>query len=93
MQTKNKLTGTNKPNCVFYLTLRTGTPEQIQEMFSGLQREGRQLLDSIISLIYFMRGAVSYTEAMNMSFAERDILAHFLSNRLEIEKKSSNPIY
>jgi hypothetical protein len=62
-------------------------------MFASLQRESKRLLDSIITLIYFMRGALSYTEAMNMSQAERVIVSDFIEKRLEIEKKSPNPVY
>lgn len=40
-----------------------------------------------------MRGAVSYTEAMHMSFAERSIIESFIEKRLEAEKKSPHPIY
>lgn len=40
-----------------------------------------------------MRGAVSYTEAMNMSYAEREIIASFIEKRLEQEKKSPAPVY
>ena len=77
----------------FYLTLRTGDSEKITEMFNGLQREGRALLNSIVSLIYFMRGAVSYSEAMNMSLAERQVISEFLDKRLEAEKNSPSPVY
>ena len=93
MQTTNENSGASKSDRFFYITLRIGTPEQIEEMFSNLQRESRRLLDNIISLIYFMRGAVSYTEAMNMSYAERDVLNSFLERRFEAEKKSSFPVY
>ena len=62
-------------------------------MFATLQRESERLLDSIITMIYFMRGALTYTEAMNMSFAERTLFARFIERRLEIEKKSPHPVY
>lgn len=62
-------------------------------MFASLQRESERLIDSVVSLIYFMRGALSYTEAMNMSFAERSIVGNFIEKRLEQEKKNPQPIY
>lgn len=62
-------------------------------MFATLQRESERLIDGITTLIYFMRGAVSYTEAMNMSYAERSIMERFLEKRFETEKKNPNPIY
>ena len=62
-------------------------------MFARLQRESKQLLDGVVTLIYFMRGAVSYTEAMNMSSSERVLISSFIENRLEGEKQSPNPVY
>lgn len=62
-------------------------------MFATLQRESERLIDSIIGLIYFMRGALSYTEAMNMSFAERTIVNSFIETRLEQEGKNPYPNY
>ncbi len=62
-------------------------------MFASLQRESERLIDSVIQLIYFMRGALSYTEAMNMSFAERTIVTAFIDKRLESEKNNPYPNY
>lgn len=62
-------------------------------MFATLQRDGERLIDSILTLIYFFRGAISYSEAMNMSYAEREIAAKFIEKRLESEKKNPHPVY
>ena len=62
-------------------------------MFATLQRDSERLLDSIIGLIYFMRGGLSYTEAMNMSFAERTIVSSFIEHRLDQEKGNPYPNY
>jgi hypothetical protein len=40
-----------------------------------------------------MRGAISYTELMNMSIPERMILKEFLEERFEAESKNPNPTY
>jgi len=40
-----------------------------------------------------MRGAISYTELMNMSATERQIVSEFIDERLEIEKKNLHPVY
>lgn len=75
------------------MTLRTRDPTRIQKMFSDLQREAKMLLDDIITIIYFMRGAVSYTEAMHMSYAERQSIESFIEKRLETQKKNLHPVY
>jgi len=62
-------------------------------MFAALRRESERLIDSILTLIYFMRGSLSYSEAMNMSYAERELVGKFIERRLEVEKKNPYPVY
>jgi hypothetical protein len=40
-----------------------------------------------------MRGAVSYTEMMQMSVQERHLISEFLDERFEAESKSPHPVY
>jgi len=44
-------------------------------------------------MVYFMRGSLSYEEAMNMCHAERSIVMEFLKERFEQEKKNPHPVY
>ena len=62
-------------------------------MANRLSREAEDLLKSAVQLSYFMRGAISYTEIMNMSRFERDAIAEFIEGRMEIERKKPNPVY
>lgn len=63
-------------------------------MFNRLEREVKQIIDNIIEITYFMRGAVDYDSAlMNMSAGERDRISGFITRRLETESKSMYPVY
>jgi len=63
-------------------------------MFLTLQDEAKMLIKSIIDMTYFMRGGMSYESILlTMSYAERQLVAEFLKNRLELESKSPNPTY
>jgi len=73
--------------------LKVGTVEQIQQMFKRLQDESSALVRSVVDLIYFMRGALHYDEAMNMTPGERDIVKEYIKNRLEQEKDNPYPNY
>lgn len=55
-------------------------------MFEHMDRERRLILDNIIQLVYFMRGAIQYRDMLNMSQIERQAVATFLEKRLEAEK-------
>lgn len=40
-----------------------------------------------------MRGAITYTEMMDMTLAEKQVVADFIEKRLDNEKKSAFPVY
>ena len=77
----------------FYITLRVGTPEEIQLMFKRMDVERKRSLDEIIQLVYFMRGSVQYRDMMNMTLIERQAISEFIEKRLEAESKKMYPIY
>ena len=62
-------------------------------MFNQYSREVNSLLREIISLIYYMRGAIQYEEMMNRSYAERRLFSEFIEARLLKESKNPYPVY
>ncbi len=65
----------------------------IRKMFQALQGDVQSLVDGIISLVYYMRGAISYEEMMRRTPGERDRISRFLDKRFETEKKNPHPVY
>ena len=63
-------------------------------MFLSLQDEAEMIVNNIVELAYFMRGAMTYESILlTMSYAERQIVSDFLKKRLEQEKDSPYPVY
>jgi hypothetical protein len=62
-------------------------------MFSRLQRDGELMLKSIIQLVYFMRGAISYNDMLEMTYHERSMVKEFIEAHLESQSKSPHPVY
>ena len=63
-------------------------------MFGRMRSEGRQIIESVVELAYFMRGAMKYEDILlRMSFAERDIAEIFVKKRLDAEAKKPYPVY
>lgn len=58
-----------------------------------MQTTRANIIDSIISLVYFMRGSIQYNEMMNLSYYERQSISIFIKTRLEIEDKKMYPNY
>ena len=83
----------NEPFSFFYITIKNGIVEDIQRMFNGLERDIDILLQNVIELCYFMRGAISYEEMMMRTAGERQRIGDFIRNRLEAESKKMNPNY
>ena len=73
--------------------MKLGSPEDIEAMFQQLQRDVQRIIDNTIELVYFMRGSLSYEEALMRTRGERDRIGAFLEKRLKAESKSSMPNY
>jgi len=83
----------NEPFSFFYITIKNGIVENIQQMFNGLERDIDILLDNVIEHCYFMRGAISYEEMMMRTPGERQRIGEFIKKRLEMESKKIHPNY
>ena len=62
-------------------------------MFQQMTNERRKIVDTIVQLVYFMRGAVQYNDMFAMTLMEREAIASFIEKRLESEQKKPNPQY
>ena len=62
-------------------------------MFKSLQCDAEMVIDGVIELCYFMRGAVSYEEMMKRTNGERQRIGAFIEKRLKSEAKKPNPQY
>jgi hypothetical protein len=62
-------------------------------MFRDMENSRTNIIDKIISLVYFMRGSISYPEMMTLSYYERQAISLFLERRLEQEENKTNPVY
>jgi hypothetical protein len=62
-------------------------------MFNQLRKSSRALTKQIVQLVYFMRGALQYHDALMLTPGERDLMEEFISERLEMEGKKIHPNY
>lgn len=62
-------------------------------MFQSMNNEREGLLKQLITLVYFMRGAIKYEESKNMTKLERKLAEEFIESRLEVESKKVYPNY
>ncbi len=62
-------------------------------MFKHMTKTREIIIESVISLVNFMRGSVQYNDVMSLSYYERQVMNQFIERRLEIESNKINPVY
>lgn len=60
--------------------------DAMEQETSGIRRE-------ILKLCWYMRGGVTYDEAMNMSQQERTAMGEIVKDNLETTKKTNLPFF
>lgn len=67
--------------------------EEIVAWLDSLENDSKALKKEIMQLCWYMRGSVSYTEAMEMSPSERETIVKLVKDNLETAKKSGMPFF
>jgi hypothetical protein len=57
-----------------------------------MDKEVKAIKKDVLRLCWYMRG-LSYSEAMNMSWEEREIIGEIIKENLETTKKSGLPFF
>lgn len=67
--------------------------EDMEKYFSRLEYQSKALKEEAFRLSWYMRGGLTYSEAMMLSYSEREIISKLIKDNLEITKKSGLPFY
>lgn len=57
-----------------------------------LDKEARAIKKEVLKMCWYMRG-LSYSEAMNLSWEEREIVGEIIKDNLETTKKTGLPFF
>jgi hypothetical protein len=58
-----------------------------------MEKEAKALKSEALRLCWYMRGAISYDEAMQLSYEDREIISKLIDDNLETTKKSGLPFF
>jgi hypothetical protein len=58
-----------------------------------MEKETADIKRSALSLTWYMRGGVSYTDVLNMSYEERTMINKLVESNLETTKKTQLPFF
>ena len=58
-----------------------------------MEKEADTIRTETLKITWFMRGGLTYTEAMNLSPRERDMIGKIIKENLDTTKKSGLPFF
>ena len=62
-------------------------------MIDVMDKDTHDIRLDVLKLCWYMRGGVTYEEAMQMSRVERDIISDIVKDNLETTKKTQLPFF
>jgi hypothetical protein len=62
-------------------------------MIDAMEKDTRNIRLDVLKLCWYMRGGVTYEEAMQMSQQERGIINDIVKDNMETTKKSGLPFF
>jgi len=62
-------------------------------MMNRLKGDVQTVVDNVIELCWYMRGAIGYEEMLERTPGERERISKFIEKRLDTQKKVMNPVY
>ena len=71
----------------------TLTNEEIVDLLDGYDKESKALKKEALTLAWYMRGGLSYEEAMYLSQSERETIGKIIESNMEVAKKTGMPFF
>jgi hypothetical protein len=68
--------------------LLTSSPEHISKIIDGMEKESTSIKEEALKFSWYMRGGVTYEQALQLSPAERDTVNQIIKENLETTKKT-----
>lgn len=67
--------------------------QDVLEYLERLEKDAKAMRSEALRLCWYMRGAISYDEAMMLSYEDREIISKLINDNLETTKKSGLPFF
>ena len=65
----------------------------IMAYFKELENQNKQIKHDLLKICWYMRGGVTYHEALMMSAEEKKIISEIIKDNLETTKKTGQPFF
>jgi hypothetical protein len=67
--------------------------EQVIALLDHMDRESKVLKEDLLKMCWFMRGGLTYDDAMMLSYRDREMIARVIDKNLETAKKTGLPFF
>ena len=67
--------------------------EEIVQYLDSMDSETRAIKEEALKMSWFMRGGVSYEDAMYLSQTERELIGKIIKSNMETTKESGMPFF
>jgi len=67
--------------------------DQIAKVVDDMEKEAVEIRREAIKMSWYMRGGITYDQAMQLSVTERKIISDLIKDNLETTKKSGLPFF
>lgn len=71
----------------------TLTNEEILQEIDNLEKESRAIREEALKLSWFMRGGLTYDDALALGPQERELISKLIKSNLETTKESGLPFF
>ena len=67
--------------------------EQISKLVESMEEDTKQIRQEALKMSWYMRGGVTYDQALQLSVSERAIISDIVKDNMETTKKSGLPFF
>jgi len=69
------------------------TNDEIRELLGEMEKEAKAMRDDILRICWYMRGSLSYSDAMLLGRTDQEIINNIIKDNMETTKKSGLPFF
>lgn len=67
--------------------------EEIEKMLKDFEKDTKAIKTELLKICWYMRGGLSYNEALGLSIDEREICSEIIKENLQTTKESGLPFF
>jgi len=67
--------------------------DEIEEILTGLDKESRAIKEEALRMSWYMRGGLSYEDAMYLSQTEREAIGKIVKDNMKTTRESGMPFF